>query len=199
VAWRAQLLAAVATATMPVLLAADHLAGPTAYDVLAWAGLALVVARIGRTGEVRWWLAGGLVLGLGLANKHSVGLFAVALVIAVLLSGGRRLGWNRWFAAGMVIAAAFTIPDLWWQAAHQWATIAMTRALNQENGGPGNIATWVIGQLLMMALALVWVWAAGLRFCGGPGARRGGRWPGAQNSAAVTLLPTGLGLLLPGA
>lgn len=45
---RAQLLAAIATATMPALLAIDHLAGPTAFDVLAWAGLAFVVARIGR-------------------------------------------------------------------------------------------------------------------------------------------------------
>jgi Dolichyl-phosphate-mannose-protein mannosyltransferase len=37
---RAQLLAAVAAATMPALLAVDHLSGPTAFDVLAWAGLA---------------------------------------------------------------------------------------------------------------------------------------------------------------
>ncbi len=161
---RAQLLAAVATATMPVLLAADHLAGPTAFDVLAWAGLALLVARIGRTGDTRWWLAGGLVLGLGLANKHSVGFFAVTLFIGALLSGGRRLVGNRWFLAGAVIAAAFTIPDIWWQAQHQWATIAMTRALNQQNGGLGNISNWVIGQVIMTAVALVWVWAAGLRF-----------------------------------
>ena len=93
-----------------------------------------------------------------------MGFFAVALFIGALLSGGRRLVWNRWFAAGAVIAAAFTIPDIWWQAQHQWATIAMTRALNQENGGLGNISSWVIGQLLMTALALVWVWVAGLRF-----------------------------------
>jgi 4-amino-4-deoxy-L-arabinose transferase-like glycosyltransferase len=161
---RAQLLAAVATATMPVLLGGDHLFGPTAFDMLAWAALALVVARIGRTGDVRWWPAGGLVLGLGLANKHSVGLFAVALVIGALLSGGRRLVLNRWFAAGAVIAAAFTIPDVWWQVQHQWATIAMSRALADENGGLANIAGWVIGQLLMSALALVVVWVAGLRF-----------------------------------
>ena len=161
---RAQLLAAVATATMPALLAIDHLTGPTAFDVLAWAGLAFIVARIGRTGDCRWWVAGGVVLGPGLANKHSAGFFAVALFIGVLLSGGRRMAWNRWFVAGAVIAAAFTIPDIWWQAQHQWATIAMTRALNQENGGPGNIGNWVIGQLIMSALALVWVWAAGLRF-----------------------------------
>ena len=50
---RAQLLAAVATATMPVVLGSDHLFGPTAFDMLAWAALALVVAKIGRTGDVR--------------------------------------------------------------------------------------------------------------------------------------------------
>ncbi len=161
---RAQLLAAVAAATMPALLAIDHLAGPTAFDVLAWAGLALIVARIGRTGDTRWWLAAGLVLGLGLANKHSVGLFAVALLAGALLSGGRRLVLNRWFAAGAAIAAAFTIPDIWWQAQHQWATIAMTRVLNQENGGVGNIGNWVIGQLIMVALVMIWVWVAGLLF-----------------------------------
>ena len=161
---RAQLVAAVATATMPVVLGADHLFGPTAFDVLAWAGLALVVVRIGRTGDVRWWLAGGVILGLGLANKHSIGFFAVALFVSALLSGGRRLVLNGWFLAGTAIAAAFTIPDIWWQAQHQWATIAMTRALAQENGGLGNIATWVVGQLLMTALAMVVVWLAGLRF-----------------------------------
>jgi hypothetical protein len=161
---RAQFFAAIATATMPALLAIDHLAGPTAFDVLAWAGLALVVARIGRTGDCRWWLAGGLVLGFGLANKHSVGFFAIAIVIGALLSGGRRLILNRWFVAGAAIAVAFTIPDIWWQAQHDWATIAMTKTLNSENGGAGNIATWVIGQLIMTAVVLDWVWLAGLRF-----------------------------------
>ena len=161
---RPQLLAAVGTGTMPALLAIGHLAGPTAYDVLAWAALALVVIRIGRTGDCRWWVAAGLILGLGIANKHSIGLFAVALVAGALLSGGRAMVLNRWFLAGAAIAVAFTIPDLWWQAQHQWATIAMTRALNQDNGGLGNAGTWVIGQLIIVTPALVWVWPAGLRF-----------------------------------
>jgi 4-amino-4-deoxy-L-arabinose transferase-like glycosyltransferase len=163
---RAQLLAAIGVATMPVLLAIDHLAGPTAFDVLAWAGLALIAARIGRTGDCRWWLAGGIVLGLGLENKHSVGFLGLTLFVGALLTGreGRRLVLNRWFAAGAVIAAAFTVPDVWWQAQHQWATIAMTRQLSQENGGVANIGNWVIGQFLMTAVALIWVWFAGLKF-----------------------------------
>ncbi len=161
---RAQLLAAVATGTMPALLGAGHQAGPTSVDMLAWAALALVAIRIGRTGQARWWLAAGVILGLGLANKHSVGFFALALVLGALLSGGWKMIANRWFVAGAAIAAAFTVPDLWWQAGHGWATITMTQALNHENGGLGNIGTWVAGQLIMVTLALVWVWLAGLRW-----------------------------------
>jgi 4-amino-4-deoxy-L-arabinose transferase-like glycosyltransferase len=157
-AWATVVVAAItalATATSPAVLGADHLFGPTAFDILAWASLALVVVRIGRTGDTRWWLAGGLVLGLGLANKHSVGFLAIALFAGALLSRARRLVLNRWFLGGAAIAAAFTIPDIWWQAQHQWATIAMTRALAHENGGVANIASWVVGQLLMTALVMV--------------------------------------------
>jgi hypothetical protein len=161
---RAQLLAAIGTATMPVLLGAAHVANTTSYALLAWAGLALVVARIGRTGDCRWWLAGGLIAGLGVTDDHSMSFLAIALVIGTLLSGGRQFIWNRWFLAGAVIAVAFEVPDLWWQAQHGWATIAMTEALNRENGGLANIGTWVAGQLGVVSLALIRVWVAGLRF-----------------------------------
>jgi len=159
---RAQLLAAVGTATMPVLLGSDHLANTTPYALLAWAGLALVVVRIGRTGECRWWLAGGLVAGLGVADDHSMIFFAVALVIGALLSGGRRMIWNRWFAAGAVIAVAFEVPDLWWQSQHGWATIAMTQALNRENGGLAGFVAWFPSQLTVTALSFAGVWVVGL-------------------------------------
>lgn len=160
---QAQFLAAIGTATMPAVLGSGHLMGPTTFDILAWAALALVVVRIGRTEDRRLWVLGGLVLGVGLANKHSVGFFAVALLAGALLSGGWRLVLNRWFLAGALVAAVFTVPDLWWQATHGWPTIAMTRSLNQENGGLGNIPSWVIGQLIMVSLALIWVWMAGLK------------------------------------
>jgi 4-amino-4-deoxy-L-arabinose transferase-like glycosyltransferase len=154
---RAQLLAAIGTATMPVVIGADHLEGPTSIDILAWAMLALVVARIGRTGNPRGWILGGLVLGLGLANKHSVGFFAIAIFLGAILSGDRRLVLNRWLLVGLLIAGVFTVPDLWWQALHGWPTIAMTKSLNAENGGVSNIANWFIGQVIMVSLAIVWV------------------------------------------
>ena len=161
---RAQLLAAIGTATMPVVLGADHLEGPTSIDILAWATLSLVVARIGRTGNLRGWMFAGLVLGVGLANKHSIGFLAIAVFVGAMLSGGSRLVLNRWLLFGALIAGVFTVPDLAWQALHGWPTIAMTRSLNAENGGAGNIPNWIIGQLIMVSLALVWVWVAGIGY-----------------------------------
>jgi hypothetical protein len=161
---RAQFLAAVATATMPAVLGAGHLMGPTAFDILAWASLALVVVRIGRTGDPRWWVAAGIIAGLGLANKHSVGFFVIAVLLGALLSADRRLLWNPWFLAGSAVAACFTLPDLWWQVTHGWPTIAMTQSLNRENGGPAHIPSWLAGQLIMVTPALGWLWVVGLRF-----------------------------------
>jgi 4-amino-4-deoxy-L-arabinose transferase-like glycosyltransferase len=161
---RAQLLAALATATMPTLIGSGHIANTTCYDILAWAALALIVVRIGRTGDTRWWLAGGAVAGLGAENNHLAGIFAAALVAGVLLSGGYRLILSRWFAGGVLIAVALEIPDLWWQATHGWATIAMTHALNQENGGLLNGVGFIVAQLVIVALPLAWVWMVGLRF-----------------------------------
>jgi 4-amino-4-deoxy-L-arabinose transferase-like glycosyltransferase len=161
---RAQLLAAIAVATMPTLLGSGHVANTTSYMILACAALALVVARVGRTGDTRWWLAGGVIAGLGADDNHLVGILAVAVTICALLCGGRPMVLDRWFLAGAVLAAAFLVPDLWWQADHDWATIAMTHALNHKNGGVLGVISWVVGQLLIASLAMVLLWVAGLRF-----------------------------------
>jgi 4-amino-4-deoxy-L-arabinose transferase-like glycosyltransferase len=161
---RAQLLAAVATATMPVLLGGAHVANTTPYEVLAWAATALAVARIGRTGDHRWWVAVGALVGIGAEFNHLAGIFAVTLVAVVLAGRARRSLANRWFATGVVVAVLLVVPDLWWQARHGWAMLAMTHALNGENGGLANIPTWIVGQLAMTCLATIVLWLAGLRF-----------------------------------
>ncbi|MFG2600232.1 ArnT family glycosyltransferase [Streptomyces sp. NPDC048462] len=161
---RAQLLAALATGTMPVLLGGAHIANTTSYEVLAWAAIALVVVRIGRTGDTRWWLAVGALVGLGAEFNHLAGIFGTVLLAAVLLGPARRTAADRRLLAGAAIAVLLVLPDLWWQARHGWAMFEMTRALNGENGGPGNIPTWIVGQLGMSCLAMAVLWTAGLRF-----------------------------------
>ncbi|GGM96934.1 ArnT family glycosyltransferase [Streptomyces fuscichromogenes] len=161
---RTHLLAAIATATMPVLLGGAHVANTTSYEMLAWAAIALVVVRIGRTGDTRWWPAVGALVGVGAEFNHLAAIFGVVLLAATLLGPARRTTADRRLLAGVATAVLLVLPDLWWQARHGWAMVAMTRALNGENGGPGNIPTWIVGQLGMSCLAMTLLWVAGLRF-----------------------------------
>lgn len=158
----AQFLAAVGTATGPAVLGAGHLHGPTAYDLLAWAAFALFVVRLGRTGDPRWWVPAGVVAGLGLANKHSIGFFVAAVLVGLVVFGERRLFRSWWFLVGAVIVVLCALPDIIWQAGHHWATIDMTRRLNQKYGGPAGFALFVPAQLVMVSPALIGVWIAGL-------------------------------------
>jgi 4-amino-4-deoxy-L-arabinose transferase-like glycosyltransferase len=91
-------MGALGVATAPVLYGADHILDTTPFDLLFWSLLALVVVRIGRTGNTKLWLPAGLILGIGLTNKHSIGFFALALVVGILLSGGRKLLASRYVA-----------------------------------------------------------------------------------------------------
>jgi hypothetical protein len=163
---RAQLLAAAGTGCMPLVLGADHIANSTCYMILASAALLWVVARISRTGDTRWWLAGGAIAGAGTDDNHLVAAIAIAVALCALVTGktGRALILNRWFAAGVLITVIIGIPDIWWQATHGWATFAMTGALNHENGGLKHVPAWIVGQLGIATIATVWVWISGLRF-----------------------------------
>jgi 4-amino-4-deoxy-L-arabinose transferase-like glycosyltransferase len=160
----AQFVGALGVATAPALLGADHILDTTPFDLLAWTALAWVVVRIGRTGDIRLWLVAGAVLGVGLTNKHSIAFFALALCVGTVISKGSTILRNRFFVFGAAIAVIFTIPDLWWQIAHHWPTIGMTRALAQENGGLKNAIVFIPSQLFMASPLLIGVWVAGLRF-----------------------------------
>ncbi|MEV5283034.1 glycosyltransferase family 39 protein [Streptomyces sp. NPDC051994] len=161
---RAQLLAVIATGTMPALLGSGHVANTTAYEMLAWAAIALTVVRLGLTGDTRWWIATGALVGLGAEFNHLAAIFTAVLLAAVLLGPARRTMADRRLLTGSLIALLLMLPDLWWQSRHGWAMFAMTRALNGEHGGAANIPTWIMGQLGMSCLAMALLWVAGLRF-----------------------------------
>lgn len=160
---RAQFVAALGVATMPVLISSSHVANTTSYDLLAWSAFALLAVKVQRTGDLRWWLAAGVALGVGITDSRLIAFFALTLAIGLLASGGRDLVLNRWALAAAGIAVLFALPDLWWQTQHDWAGLTFTHTLNQQNGGAGNIPSWFVGQLVMVTASMVWVWIVGLR------------------------------------
>jgi 4-amino-4-deoxy-L-arabinose transferase-like glycosyltransferase len=70
----ARLLAQLLCATAPVYLALFSIFSMNAFDVLVWAALIRIAARILTGGSPRLWLVFGVIAGLGLLNKLAVGL-----------------------------------------------------------------------------------------------------------------------------
>lgn len=166
----AQVLAAVATACAPVLLGASHLAGTTAYDLLAWAGaLTLVLAAVTRQ-RPRLWLAAGLAVGVGLENKDLLALGMLALFLGLLLTKQRRVLATRWPWLGLALALAIWAPNLYWQATHylHWSTaqgfpeVAMAHALQGHNATTANYALGLPLQLLDLGILAVPLAGVGL-------------------------------------
>jgi 4-amino-4-deoxy-L-arabinose transferase-like glycosyltransferase len=162
-AGRAQLLAALAAATSPEILAAFHLLSTTSFDLLFWAAISFVVLRLVRTGDQRLWLAVGALAGAGLMNKLNVGFLVAGLAIGFVLGGRRRDVWSPWLWAGVGLALVIWMPNIIWNATHDWASLAMLRSLHQENAGLGASLGFIPAQLIVVGPVLVVFWVAGLR------------------------------------
>jgi hypothetical protein len=123
----AQLLAALAVAIGPGHLAVTNFYSMNAIDLLVWAGAVYVFMSIvgGSTG-LRYWVALGVVLGLGLENKVSVLWLGAGLAVALLVAQRRLLlTAGPWVAAS--VAALLFIPHVIWQMRHDWPTVEFVR------------------------------------------------------------------------
>ncbi|HEX2149549.1 MAG TPA: glycosyltransferase family 39 protein, partial [Actinomycetota bacterium] len=75
----------------------------------------------------------GAGFGVGMLNKQTILMLAVSLFVGIL--AGRRLDVlrNRWLPVGVLLAGAIAIPNLVWQASHNWPQFEMAGAIRQEN------------------------------------------------------------------
>jgi len=159
----AQLTAGICAGTATISLSLFHLYGPTAFDQLAWAGCLLILVKLLGGADPRWWLGFGAVAGLGLWNKDTLVLLAIALVVAVALTPSRR-NWLRspWPWAGGLLALIVALPNLLWQTTHAWPMFQVAGAISEGQGGLTSAVLFLPMQVLTMNPLLAPVWIAGL-------------------------------------
>jgi len=160
---RAQVLAALATATSPQLLAAFHLLSTIAFDLFFWSATTLLVVRLLRTGDEKLWLAVGAVAGVGLMNKFNIAFLLFGLAAGLLLGGRGHMLRSGWLWVGAALALVIWSPNLIWNAQHHWAAFAMLRSLHQENSTVGASLDFIPAQFVVMGPVLVVLWLGGLR------------------------------------
>src|SRR5215472_787804 len=103
-------------------LAAGNFFSMNAFEPLFWMGCVYLLVRIINGGSPVLWLWLGLLVGLGLENKHSTAFFAAAVFLALLLTQERRHFTEKWIWFGGLIAFAVALPNVLWQVRNHWPT-----------------------------------------------------------------------------
>ncbi len=161
----AQILAALAVALSPVVLGnAGRYFSMNAFDLLFWALAAWLVLVILREDRPRWWLWFGLVAGLGLLNKYSMGFLVAGLTAGLLLTPQRKQLASRYFWLGALIAFILFLPHLLWQAAHDFPSLEFMRRAAGEKNVSLTFAEFLSGQFMQTGLAQSLLWLGGVAF-----------------------------------
>ncbi|MHB1271997.1 MAG: glycosyltransferase family 39 protein [Rhodanobacter sp.] len=160
-----QLVAALATACMPFSLLAGSEFMYVTFDFLWWVLLAWLLVRLLNSGNPRWWLAIGLVIGLGMLTRYTM-LFAVAgLVAGVLATTLRRQLVSPWLWGGMLLSLLLFLPNLLWQVQHDFVYLDFIRHIHARDVRIGRIDGFFSQQLYGNAsLFTLPLWLGGLGF-----------------------------------
>ena len=156
--------AAIAFQTLPIIGVLSLFTSTDAPLMLFWALTLYGLVRALQQDDIRWWLFLGLVAGLGLLSKYTIGALAVGILLAILSESRWRrllLSGRLWLA--VTLALVVWSPNLAWLAQHDFVTLGHTRHITVDiprAGEWGNIGEFLLGQLgafgPLMALALLW-------------------------------------------
>jgi len=144
-------------------LAVGNFYSPNLYEPLFWTGPIYLLCRIINGAPPRNLIWFGLVLGLGIQNKHSMVFFGVAIALAILLTPERRQFARKWIWLGGLIALVIILPNLIWQIERGWPTWVLLHGIAKSNK---NVVLTPWGffsqQIILMNPATFPLWFGGL-------------------------------------
>jgi len=123
----AQSLACVSVIISPVILGIGNYMSMNVFDHLFWTLSALLLVRILKTENTKLWLVLGLVLGVGLQNKHSIFFFGFGLLVGLALTSARKHLFTLELWLGVTVAFIIFLPHLIWQFVHGFPSVEFIR------------------------------------------------------------------------
>jgi 4-amino-4-deoxy-L-arabinose transferase-like glycosyltransferase len=148
------------------LMVASQAMGATP-DALVMAGAAFLLfalAKLQVSGDGRWWIAAGCAVGIALLAKYTA-LFLGAGVAVWLVGSSHGRAWLKspWPYAAGILAVALLVPNLVWNAAHDWVSFRFQFGRIVE-GAPTFtfLLEFVAGQFLLASPFILALAIAGL-------------------------------------
>jgi hypothetical protein len=156
----AQVTTAVATALAPLALFEGTEFQYTTFDYLWWVLIAYFVIRLLKSENPRWCLAIGATIGVGLMTKYTMAFYVAGIVGGAVLTQARRFLLSKWFWAGMALALVICLPNLIWQARHDFISYHFLHYIHARDVRQGRGDGFWTGQIRIdtnLAAAPLWI------------------------------------------
>jgi hypothetical protein len=153
-------IAALVTTFAPEMLAFGSRLSPDTVEMAVWPLIALLVYRITRGADRRWWLAVGTLVAFAFWAKYSVAFFAVGIVVGLLLTKERTTLRTPWFAAAVALGALLIAPNVWWQWHYHFPMLQLLH--NDYDKFMLKWPPFPLQQIMIMSPLLSIVWLIGL-------------------------------------
>lgn len=158
----AAFLAAACAAAMPVLQVVTGFYSMNAFELLIFVTLLLLLLEIQLTHRVELWPWVGLLVGLGVMNKHTMGLLSLVFVLAIVMDNWRiTLRSGYFYLAGLVVAVVIA-PNVYWIIEHDFISFEFYRNATVQKNIATSPVKGLIDQILATNPATLPVWALGL-------------------------------------
>jgi hypothetical protein len=168
----AQVLTAVAVMVAPVYLAIDNYFSMNCFDQVFWALAGYVVILILKQDNPKLWLLFGLVAGVGLMNKYSMGFLGLGVVVGLVLTPARRQLLSKWLWLGGVIAFLIFLPHILWEIHYGFPSLEFIHNATTYKNLPQTPLQFLTGSALGIGFLSLPIWLAGLWFFFGTQAGR---------------------------
>jgi hypothetical protein len=160
---KAQWITAICVALSPVSLATSALFQYVAFDFLWWVLVCYFVTRLIETNDPRWWMGIGAAIGLGVMTKYTVAFFVAGLVAGVLATDFRKHLRSRWLWIGVAISIVIALPNLAWQATHDFVSLDFLRHIHERDVRIGRTKDFFLDQIRIATnFATLPVWIIGI-------------------------------------
>jgi hypothetical protein len=157
-------LAALSVAAAHVLIGHGRFFSMNAFDVFFWALAGYIVVGILNEDRQKLWIPFGIVAGLGLLNKYSMGFFCIGLVAGLVLTSRRKHLATKWLWLGAGIALLLFLPHIIWEIRNDLPTLEFMHNASQVKNASLTPTEFASGQLRELNYFNAPLWLLGLYF-----------------------------------
>lgn len=159
----AQAFACIAFILSPAFLRTNTLFQPVSFNQLCWFLSAVLIIKLIKSQNPKFWYYIGLVAGLGILTKYSIAFFLTAFFFGLLLTPHRRWLKTKYPYIALGIALVISCPNLLWQFQHNLPIVTHMTELSQTQLKNVQIPGFMTSQFLMHNAGL-YVWLPGLLY-----------------------------------